>query len=377
MSHTIIERDRRNLLLGGLAGLGALSSLAAVGTAAATAARPTSPAGGKRRVKGEAPLMPALAKVLPASPELMSALATEFAPLAAQLQSQQTYWLSFNGWITDRLSGPVMEGKVSTAELGAQAWAVYASSVWGGIELHQNWGMPPLLESRRAAMPPPFTQIQQDVADRMTQHLTALASGGEACLKALPALLRVDSTPGIIFTMAYNAGVQVILTEDPPIGKRRPNQPPRPSAVRINPRDFMRVDYDLPTPHYLKFWRSKFEEAVAANPQEYEKIIVGRPGDKSLRDVWQHGVGFGNTTWAGSVTDKWSNGYFNDSLRWSSVLNFGLEAIALAAFVALIQQDQEAGKRAIMAHALYVGATSGWFIGLLDTDDQLPSVMAM
>jgi hypothetical protein len=372
MSNIVTEQDRRRVLLGGLAGLSVLGGMAASGASA----QPTPSPAGQRRLKGEAPLMPALARVMPASPELMNALATEFAPLAAQLESQQSYWLSFNGWITDRLSGPAMEGKTSVAELGGHAWAVYASSVWGGIELCRNWGMPPLLEARRAAMPPPFTQIQQDIADRMTQHLTALAGGGEACLKALPALMRIDSTPGIIFTMAYNAGVQVILTEDPPIGKRRPNQPPRPSAVRINPRDFMRVDYDLPIPYYLKLWRSKFEEAVASNPQGYEKVIAGGPGDKNLRDIWQHGVGFGNTTWAGSVTDKWSNGYFNDSLRWSSVLNFGLEAIGLAAFVALVQQDGEAARRAIMAHALYAGATSGWFIGLLDVGDGLPSVTA-
>jgi hypothetical protein len=54
------------------------------------------------------------------------------------------------------------------------------------------------------------------------------------------------------------------------------------------------------------------------------------------------------------------------------VLNFGLEAVGLAAFVALINQ----ARRTVMGNALYSGATSGWLLGLLDTGSKLPAVVA-
>jgi hypothetical protein len=138
----------------------------------------------------------------------------------------------------------------------------------------------------------------------------------------------------------------------------------------------MRVDYDLPTPQYLKVWRAAFERAVTANPLAYEKAIVGGPGQKDLRDIWKRAANYGNLTWGGDANDKWTDAYFNDSLHWSSLLTFGLEAVGLAAFVAVINQDPEAAKRAVMGNALYAGATSGWLIGLLDTGGKLPSVAA-
>jgi hypothetical protein len=374
MGKSMVEYDRRSILLAGMAGLGALAGASAPSVVLASSSQSPPPGAPLVRVEGSVPLLPNLAKVMPATPALMNALATEFAPTAARLETQKAYWLAFNAWITDRLSGPIMEGKVSVADLGEQAWAIYASSIWGGIELSQNWGLPPVIKKMAVKMAPPYAELQQRVVDNFTQRLTALAGGGDACLQILPALMRDDTTAGAIFPIAYNAGVQVVMTEDPPIGQRRPNRVPRPSAVRINARDFMRVDYDLPTPQYLKVWRSAFERAVTANPQAYEKIIVGGPGQKDLREIWSKGVGYGNLTWGGDANDKWTDAYFNDSLHWSSLLTFGLEALGLAAFVAVINQDAEAAKRAVMGNALYAGATPGWGIGLFDITGKLPTV---
>jgi hypothetical protein len=74
------------------------------------------------------PLLPDLAAVMPAAPGLIDQLVAEFAPTAATLSTPQAYWAGLNGWMTDRLSGPVMEGEVTADEIGAQAWAVYAAS---------------------------------------------------------------------------------------------------------------------------------------------------------------------------------------------------------------------------------------------------------
>lgn len=325
-------------------------------------------------IEGRAPLLPELAEVMPEAPSLIDALASEFAPIAERIPTRQAYWLGFNGWITDRLSGPVMEGLMADDAIGERAWAVYASSYWGGMELREHWGMPPVIKNLGLQMQPPFGPVQQDVAGRMAIRQTALHGGGDQCLEILPALLRDHSTYGMVHAIAYNAGVQVVKTEDPPIGQRRPHRTPKPSAVRINTRDFMRVDYDLPTPHYLKYWRSAFERAVAAHPQTYEQVITGASGQQNLRDIWKEGVNYGNTTWGGDAQDVWSNAYFEETVHWSSVLTFGLEATGLAAFVALINRDADAAKRAVMGNALYAGATSGWLLGLLDVNEKLPEV---
>jgi hypothetical protein len=321
-------------------------------------------------------LLPELAAVMPAAPTLMDRLVSEFAPTAATLGTDQAYWVGLNGWMTDRLSGPIMEGEVAADQLGERAWAVYASSYWGGIELRQHWGMPPALKNLGMTPPvPPFADIQQSVVALMTQRLAAVRSGGEACLALLPSILREASTSSPIHGVGYNAGVQVVKTEDPPIGQRRPQRQPRPSAVRINGRHFMRVDYDLPTPHYLKVWRSAFERAVTADPESFEKILVGDRGDTDLRDIWKGAVALGNITWGGDAQDNWSDAYWEETVRWSSILTFGMEAAGLAALVAVINRDPDAAMLAVMCNALYLGATPGWLIGLLDTGANLPEAV--
>jgi hypothetical protein len=51
-----------------------------------------------------------------------------------------------------------------------------------------------------------------------------------------------------------------------------------------------------------------------------------------------------------------------------------MEAAGLAAFVALLNSDGEAATRAVLCNALYLGATPGWLVGLLDTEAALPQI---
>jgi hypothetical protein len=167
-----------------------------------------------------------------------------------------------------------------------------------------------------------------------------------------------------------------VKTEEPPIGQRRPNREPKPAVVRINGRDFLRVDYDLPTPRYLKEWRSAFERAVTSHPDAYDRLLAGGDGRPDLRELWRNAVAFGNITWGGDAQDHWSTEYWEETIHWSSVLTFGMEATGLAAFVALLTQDEETARRAVLCNALYLGATPGWLIGLLDTGAVLPQLTA-
>lgn len=327
-------------------------------------------------LSGSLAMAPRLSEIMPEAMPLVNRLATEFGHLSDTLETPQAYWLGFNGWMTDRLSGPILDGKVEIAEIGEQAWAVYASSIWGGMELRANWGMPPRMQNMGIKIVAPFLEIQDTVQHELARRLEALRAGGDACLALLPSLMREQLTTGTVYGLAYNAGVQVVKTEDPPIGQRRPHRAPKPAAVRINKRDFMRVDYDMPTPNYLRTWRSAFERAVDAGEKAFEGIIAGSTGEVDLRDIWKQAIAYGNTTWGGDSNDKWSQPYFDATVHWSSVLNFGLEATGLAAFVAVLNQDPEAATRAVMGNALYVGATPGWLIGLLDSDGVLPDVVS-
>jgi hypothetical protein len=113
---------------------------------------------------------------------------------------------------------------------------------------------------------------------------------------------------------------------------------------------------------------------VTAQPDAYEKLMVGEAGEANLQDIWKNAVAFGNTTWGGDAQDAWTDAYWEETIRWSSILTFGMEAAGLAAFVALINQDPEAATLAVMCNALYLGATPGWLVGLLDTEAKLPQV---
>jgi hypothetical protein len=78
---------------------------------------------GARKLQGSihAPLVGNLAGAVTEAPALMDALATEFAPTAAKLATQQSYWIAINGWITDRLSGPIMDGEVGVESIKEHA----------------------------------------------------------------------------------------------------------------------------------------------------------------------------------------------------------------------------------------------------------------
>jgi hypothetical protein len=313
---------------------------------------------------------------MPADLALVDQLVDEFASTAATLSTPQAYWTALNGWATDRLSGPIMDGVVGIDEVGGQAWAIYATSWWGGMELRKHWGVPPVIALLGDAAPtPPYADVQHGVVTLMNQRMDVLRDGGQACLALLPSILREASTSGPIHGVGYNAGVQVVKTEDPPIGQRRPHRPAKPGAVRINGRHFLRVDYDLPTPQYLKVWRSAFERAVTTHPEAYEQILAGEAGHTDLRDLWTGAVASGNTTWGADSQDAWSEEFWQETIRWSSTLTFGMEAAAMAAFVALLNHDLDAAKVAVMANTLYLGATPGWFIGLLNAEASLPTVV--
>ena len=100
--------------------------------------------------------------------------------------------------------------------------------------------------------------------------------------------------------------------------------------------------------------------------------LIHARGRRSRASRWKNAVAFGNLTWGGDAQDNWTEAYWEETIRWSSILTFGMEAAGLAAFVALLNSDPEAATRAVLCNALYLGATPGWLVGLLDTEAARP-----
>jgi hypothetical protein len=326
------------------------------------------------RVEGRVPLIPALAEQIDEAPELMSALATEFAPMAAGLATQQAYWLAINAWFTDRLTGPVLAGAVTIEGLRRDAWAIFASSYWGAVESQKNWGVPASMSRLGFKMEPPFTELQRGVADSLALRIAALRAGDDECLRLVRSLMQDGAGMGMVRSLGYNAGMVVVLTEEPPLGERSPQRKAMQSPVRINARDFLRVDYDLPIPQYLRDWRLRFENAVLADSDAYEEILTGGPDGTDLRAIWAEAVPFGHVTRGGGAADAWTDDYYDDAVHWTAVVNFGLEALNLAAMVAVIARDPEVAKLAVMTNFLHDSMGSGWLMGFQDVGGHLPTI---
>lgn len=320
------------------------------------------------------PLITGLEQVMPPQPQLLDDMLADYAPRAESLATQKAYWLGFSSWVADSACGRIVDQDLNLTELGSLAWGVHTTSYWGGVELRKYWGPPSFAKLKD--MPPPFDSAQGEMLKNFTSRAKVIQSGGDDSLALLAELMRDDDTrTAIMYTMAYNAGLQVIKTEDPPLGQRRPMRPAKPSIVRINSRQFMRVDYELVTPVYLRKLRSDYELAIKQNPDNFERALKGDNGQLDLRDVWQRGVDHGYSTWGGNDSqDHWSQDYFDESVHWTLVLSFGLEATALVAMVALINRDQGLAKKALMMNTLFLGATPGWMLGLLDDKAKLPEL---
>jgi hypothetical protein len=309
------------------------------------------------------------------APDLLDQLVGEFAPLAAKLASPDAYWLGLQMWMVDRLVGPAMTGETTATDLRRQVWPIYATAYWCCLEIQKLYGVPVGVQKLGFSAQPPTEEFLQGFADKLAMREAALAKGGAECLRVLPEILREEPTTGALHGMAYNAGYVVTIAEDPPLGQRPKHLKIQTGELRINSRDFMRVDYGIPSPDYLKQWRTRFEAAVLAHPDAYEQIIVGQPGEKNLRDLWHEAVIWGHHNWGADVTTQWVQGPYQENVRYSVILNFPLEAVSLAAFVALLNGDEEAAERAVLANALILGCWGPAVMGLLDTDGALPKVV--
>lgn len=65
---------------------------------------------------------------------------------------------------------------------------------------------------------------------------------------------------------AYNSGFREVISEARPPSECPAHLNVETGSIRVNPRDFMRIDYAQPVQNWLKECRSSYEKAVRAYP---------------------------------------------------------------------------------------------------------------
>jgi hypothetical protein len=325
------------------------------------------------KVVGEPPWLGNLALVMDPAPALLDRLASEFLPAGDALATPSAWWLAFHTFVVDKLVGEEMSG-ASRESLREAVWAIYATGYWGMLEMQVNFGVPPAVINLGMEAAAPSADSVADLAAKLAQRHALLEAGGTALLEALPTLLREEPCTGTLHGAAYNTGYVEVISEYAPLGELPSELQAGTGSIRANARDFLRIDYAMRAPAWLQQWRRAFEISARGCPGALDRIALGEGGAKDLRTIWTEALDWGHNNWGGQSLDQWSQAYFDDCLEWSIVFNFGLEAVMLATFVALIDEDVEAAERAVRGNALYLGSWGAAVMGLLDTGGTLPEI---
>jgi hypothetical protein len=325
-------------------------------------------------VQGEAPWFPNLTHVMDPAPDLLDRLVTEWDAIGGDLEQDGAFWLGCHLWMADKLAGEALSGK-EAVPLRQGVWAIYMSGYWCNVELQRVYGIPDALINFGMEATVPTEDSLADMVAKLRLRQEMLSKGGDALLDYLQELLREEPCTGALHGDAYNAGVMAIWSGTGPLGERPSHlEVQMGGPVRTNPRDFLNIDYPIPTPSWLDEWRARFEVAVRQRSTEFEAIISGEGSRTDLRDMWRQALAWGSNNWGDNVNslDRWSQEYFNAQLFWGTVFNFGLEGVSLAALVALLERDEEAARRAVSANALQLGAWGPAVMALIDPSGSVP-----
>jgi len=325
---------------------------------------------------GAPPWFSNLASVFDPAPDLLDSLVAEYAHTAAKLSSQSGWWVAFLGWVVEKLVGDELSGS-SRRNLREAGWVIYAAAYWCMLDEQKQFGIPAAITNLGMQPTPPSEDSVADMASKLTQRHAALDAGGEQLLRVLNDLLREEPCTGCIHGTAYNSGYIEVISEPPPLGDMPASLRAETGSIRVNARDFMRVDYSAPAPRWLNEWRSRYEASVRADPDAHERLISPRGGLKDLRIIWSEAIAWGHNNWDSQSTGNMSQEYFDDLRHWGGVVfNFGLEAISLASLTALVNGDVAAAIQAVRGNTLYLCAWGAFTMGSLDTTGQLPTIVS-
>jgi hypothetical protein len=322
------------------------------------------------RVEGSPPWFPNIAAHMDPAPDLLNRIAAEYAPIAAEHDPGIVWW-GLHNFAIDKLVGLALQGQLRD-NLREAYWVVYATGYWASLQQQRMRGVPSAIINLGVPIAPPSEMLVADLAAKHAVRAALLAGNGGALLDAIPGLLREAPGTGLLHGACYNAAATEASSEAPPLGVRSASLAMTPGMVRVNPRDFMRFDYGIPAPDWLRAWRATYEASVRAHPETYERILAADGDLSDLRALWREAHAWGYNNWGKATEEKPSQSYFDSSTYWAVVFNFAAEAVAMAAFTALLEHDAEAAKRAITGNALLLGSWGSFVMGLTDPVGQLP-----
>jgi len=106
---------------------------------------------------------------------------------------------------------------------------------------------------------------------------------------------------------------------------------------------------------------------VTAHPDAYENLLAGGDGEASLRDIWQNAVAFGNLTWVGDAAGQLDRGLLgrDHPLELDPHIRHGRRR-DLPPSSRCSTPMARRPRAPVLCNALYLAATPGWLVGLLD-----------
>lgn len=326
-------------------------------------------------VQGGAPWFPEMAAVLKPAPEKLDALLNDYAPIAAKLHSQNSFWICFHMFVFRELVAAALDGHLGMT-LEEAVWLSHITAYWGLSEAKRRPEANSGLE--QIGMGPSQTPSAASMTKLITHSLErhrAAASDADA-LKALPQFLVEQPVTGMIHGCSYNSRYMVITGGQPPFGHRPPHIAISDDQVRVNQRDFLRVDYAAPLAPWLARARAAFERAAQADSLHFEAAL-SNAASTDLRQVWVAGIAMADMIWGAQDMAKRRDDTYVDVFEFAVPVNFGFEATALDGMTALLTKDGAMARRAIQANAIAVGYWDTAQMALADPDGRPPSLVTV
>lgn len=212
------------------------------------------------------------------------------------------------------------------------------------------------------------------MAAELDSKLLALKTGGDAALERLDAVLRAATFHGAVFGTAYNTSYLIVVGEPSPLGQRPAHLRIEPGFVRADADSLLRVEYESRLPAYLARSRDLYATAEADGREAFRSVLDGGAGATSLRQLWRDGFNLAPQNWGSDFIAAMTQEYYDPFVRWSALYNFGLEAIARSAIVALAHNDAETALQALAGNMIFDGSWGSIQLGVLDGAVALPEV---
>jgi hypothetical protein len=158
------------------------------------------------------------------------------------------------------------------------------------------------------------------------------------------------------------------------LGQRPGHLTIEPGFVRAHADSLLGLEYKSRLPANLTKSRDLYATAEAAGGEAFGSVVDGGAGATSLRQLWRDGFNLAPQNWGSDFIAAMTQEYYDPFVRWSVLDNFGLEAIARSAIIALAQNDAQMTLQALAGNMIFDGSWGSIQLGVLDGTVALPEL---